>query len=362
LAFNHQTGTLLVGGDGSSSGVDLDPPDDLAHGVTLSLWKVEGHDLELHSSYGQPRPTGLAAAVVGTVLGACGAPSARWRVQLSPGAGEQAALVTHRNSCLIVSMTDGRPIDPRGPTAGGQLPSSFPSLLGPRPVALTSGVADAQWWGPGALAVASLSGAVAVAKLPGAFNILSDAPAAFSPGAVAAPQAEHQPPVPSGSSSGGAAATGHELTGSLLVVEPIQQPPGDHTTARRQQQWFESIMLEASQSSAGGGGEPRQSWPQWLAMRLGVGAEYRAACASAAAACRTGTAAPDAAPAAGWRLVRLERRSAAQMVALHLRDQDWGRALRLAKAAGVGTDVVYKARWAAAAVSKVNIQVCLARC
>jgi hypothetical protein len=113
----------------------------------------------------------------------------------------------------------------------------------------------------------------------------------------------------------------------------------------------QSPRAEQADAAAGGGGVAC-----WLASKLGVAEEFAASapldCSEAAASRR----APPP-PLRGWRLALLAERTPAQMVQVHLRARDWGSALQLCKAAGLHPDAVYRARWAAAPVSKVNIQV-----
>jgi hypothetical protein len=227
-------------------------------------------------------------------------------------------------------MADGRPVDAVASFAGLPAPAPPPAgALAAPPVRLASGVAAASWWGPRALAVASLSGAVAAARLPGAANLLGDAPLAFAPGSLVAVAGD-----------GGAAGGPGELRGAV-VLEPLA--PG----------WRGGGGGDSVASGGGGAAAASRAIggvSGWLAGRLGVADDV-------AAAAGTGGGAGAAGEARGWRLVLLAERSPAQMVGVLLRERDWGGALQLCKAARVHPDVVYRARWAAEPVSKDNIQV-----
>jgi hypothetical protein len=248
-----------------------------------------------------------------------------------------------------VSLADGRPVDARAAWAGrtlSDLPPPSP-LLGPRPVPLgAGGAAGVAWWGPARLAVASPVGAVAVASLPGALNALGDGPAARAPGCRVA--------VADGWGAPGARG--------VLVAEPLAASE-EPAAARRGGGW-ESPLLPGSPRRSGGrsSGSGRDSsfgdggggggLVVWLAARLGVAEEFAAAKAAQRRGDRSSGGWPGwpatvkaaAARGAGWRLSVLAERTAGQMVEAHLRDHDWGRAMVLARAAGVHPDVVYKGR------------------
>jgi hypothetical protein len=394
-----------VGGDGGggSDGAYGGDDDDGGSGgdgwnVTLSLWQLGpgGRDPELVSSWGAPAAPGAAAAVVGFALSAFTAPPRRWGAAACPS-GAHVALTTHghrcgagaalcpadhgagrpvrasylcpllaqpsaclaheggrpcraatlaavnmprdagphpHHSCLFVSLSDGRLADAHAAWEGCALSELPPasSLLGPRPVPLGPGAAaSAAWWGPRRLAVASPSGSVAVAALPGARNMLGDAPAALAPGCRVAVCERW----------GGPGARG------LLVLEPWCVSAGGGAGGSRG-----SPLLPDHPAGGGGGGGGVTGW---LAARLGVGEEFaglkvearearrrRSSGGGGGAARARGGAAAEA-PAC-WRLSVLAERTAPEMVQAHLRERDWGRAMVLARAAGVHPDVVYKGR------------------
>lgn len=276
-------------------------------------------------------------------------------------------------------MADGRPVDARASFAGQRAPAAPPgargaaaalptSLLGPRPVQLSAGVVAAAWWSPRHLAVASSCGSVAVALLPGALNVLGDCPLGFAPAARVAAL-----PAAAGGAAGPGAAGSGIGGGSrgMLVVEPLLGPAAAGGGGRSgAMSALEAALAAAAappatpQPGSRNGGAAAAPRPPgaagWLASKLGVGEE------AAAAARPPGSAGPRPAafsngaaepPPRGWRLHLVAERTPAQMVQVHLRRRDWGSALQLCKAAGLHPDVVYRARWAAAPVSKANIQV-----
>lgn len=267
--------------------------------------------------------------------------------------------------CIIVSMADGRPVDAAMSFAGQAAPYSTASapggplsLLGPCTVPLASGVASVSWWGPRALAVASVSGAVAVARLPGATSILGDVPLGFSPGVCVA--------ACSRTVAGAAPGTAGDAKG-LLVLEPWaggqRRGPGRRASSGGGDARDTSGAAEARGQAARipdtptgeGGPAGARGAAGWLASKLGVLDEVADSAAAAAGSSEGGAASEQLLK--GWQLVLLAERTPAQMVQVHLREHDWGSALQLCKVAGIHPDTVYRARWAAAPVSRENIQV-----
>ncbi|GLI69541.1 hypothetical protein VaNZ11_014186 [Volvox africanus] len=306
-AYDARTSTLVVAGEGGAAGGGAKVAGSVH--VSVSAWRLE---------LSGPGPTAAAAAkavllgsfagpIHDTVAAASGGASSgaawsrrRWTLSLSP-LGEHVALVAPPASgVLLLSLPRCQRVDPAEQFGGRTAPraSAFQTTLAR---SVGSAVSVSWWSSETALALSDLGGHVGLAQLPGYENLLAgDEQPQYEPGALVA------------SKTSGPGARG------LLVLEPVmctEAKPGYFPTA-------------ASDAKRGA----RMSW--------GAAASLE----------------PEAAAGPpGLRLVLLAERTPEEMLKVHMRNQQWGRALELCAAAGLDADRVYAARWASRPVDAANI-------
>lgn len=166
MAFEPQTRTLVVAGDGS-----VDATAHSATPATVSVWRLEAGKVTCVGQRGKP-PGGGGG-------GALSSPAActSWNVSFSPLA-EYAAVAAPPGPVHVISLSDGQFLDATeqfaGRTAGPASPTARADTL--------SRVQSASWWSNVVLGLCAPSGDVTLAKLPGLANMLGPAPEKFAPG------------------------------------------------------------------------------------------------------------------------------------------------------------------------------------
>eukprot|EP00198_Chlamydomonas_reinhardtii_P007404 XP_001696740.1 predicted protein [Chlamydomonas reinhardtii] len=288
-AFHATSATLVVAGDAARSGGEA------AAGPTISVsaWRLEvsgsGSDCkaQLQGAYGGP----LQMPGLGGAKGGSGPLLGRWSLAVSP-LGEQAALcVPPSGGLLLLSLPQCSRVQ-----LGQQ---ALPGLS----ACAASAVSGCWWTSEAALALSDARGRVALAQLPGLEADL-----------LLGPEGE------GGAEEGGGAqrrgAQEHGVTfapGSVIAAKVCGPGPRG------------LLVLEpvaAAADTAGG-----------CAGRM-----------------YGGVPAGGGGAATSLRLLLLAERTAQEMMQLHVRNQRWAPALRLAAASGLDADAVYEARWAASAV------------
>ncbi|EFJ42827.1 hypothetical protein VOLCADRAFT_107073 [Volvox carteri f. nagariensis] len=316
-AYDARTSTLVVAGESGPAGGGKGPAAAGAR-VSVSTWRLEVSGpgaaaaaatkaVPLGSFVGslsESAGAGGSGPAAATVTAAAAWARRRWTLSLSP-LGEHVAIVAPpAPGVLILSVPQCRREDPGERFGGRTAPpaSAFRTTL----TRSVESAASASWWGSEtALALSDMAGYVGLAQLPGYDNLLAgDEQPKYAPGTLVA------------SKSGGPGTRG------LLVLEPLIPPES-------------KIPGSGGVAAADGVRSARAS---------------RGAAASAEAA-----AAASAAAAPGLRLLLLAQRTPEEMLQVHMRHQQWGRALELCAAAGLNADRVYGARWASRPVDAANI-------
>ncbi|GIL74909.1 hypothetical protein Vretimale_2528 [Volvox reticuliferus] len=305
-AYDARTSTLVVAGEGGTAGGGAKAAGSVH--ISVSSWRLElpgpgpaavvAAKAVLLGSFTGPIHDIAAAASSGASSGAAWS-RRRWTLSLSP-LGEHVALVAPpAPGVLLLSLPQCQRVEPAERFGGRTAPraSAFQTTL----ARSVGSAVSASWWSSEtALALSDLGGYVGLAQLPGYENLLAgDEQPKYEPGVLVA------------SKTAGPGARG------LLVLEPVmsEAKPG-------------SMPASASDAKRG----PR--------MSRGAAAPLES---------ETALGPP------GLRLLLLAERTPEEMLRVHMRHQQWGRALELCAAAGLDADRVYAARWASRPVDAANI-------